>query len=49
MIDLKLLRENPQRYIIGAKAKNISVDISMLLDLDEQRRVLQRQKEDLRA
>ena len=49
MIDLKLLRENPQRFIHGAKAKNISVDISMLLDLDEQRRLLQRQKEDLRA
>ena len=49
MIDLKLLRENPQRFINGAKAKNISVDISMLLDLDEQRRLLQRQKEDLRA
>ena len=49
MIDLKLLRENPQRFIHGAKAKNISVDISMLLNLDEQRRLLQRQKEDLRA
>lgn len=49
MIDIKLLRENPQRFINGAKAKNISVDISMLLDLDEQRKLLQRQKEDLRA
>jgi len=49
MIDLKLLRENPQRFIDGAKAKNITVDISTLLDLDEQRRLLQRQKEDHRA
>ncbi len=49
MIDLKLLRENPQRFIEGAKAKNITVDISTLLDLDEQRRLLQRQKEDHRA
>ena len=49
MIDLKLLRENPQRIIEGAKAKNITVDISTLLELDEQRRLLQRQKEDHRA
>ncbi len=49
MIDLKLLRKNPQRFIDGAKAKNITVDISTLLDLDEQRRLLQRQKEDHRA
>jgi len=49
MIDLKLLRENPQLFIDGAKAKNISVDISRLIDLDEQRRLLQRQKEDHRA
>ena len=49
MIDLKLLRENPQHFIDGAKAKNIKVDISTFLDLDEQRRLLQRQKEDHRA
>ncbi|MBC8203490.1 MAG: serine--tRNA ligase [Planctomycetes bacterium] len=49
MIDLKLLRENPQRFVDGAKAKNITVDISTLLDLDEQRRLLQRQKEYHRA
>lgn len=49
MIDLKLLRENPQRFIDGAVAKKITVDIGTLLDLDEQRRLLQRQKEDHRA
>ena len=49
MIDLKLLRENPQRYIDGAAAKKITVDINTLLELDEQRRLLQRQKEDHRA
>ena len=49
MIDLKLLRENPQHYIDGAAAKKITVDIDTLLDLDEQRRLLQRQKEDHRA
>nr|MBC8523322.1 serine--tRNA ligase [PVC group bacterium] len=49
MIDLKLLRENPQRFIDGASDKNISVDIVTLIDLDEQLRLLQRQKEDHRA
>ena len=49
MIDLKSLRENPQRFIDGAAAKNIAVDIESLLELDEQYRLLQRQREDHRA
>ena len=49
MIDIKLLRENPQRFIDGAAAKNIDVDIALLLELDEQKRVLTRQREEHRA
>ncbi|MGV6813402.1 MAG: serine--tRNA ligase [Phycisphaerales bacterium] len=49
MIDLKALRENPQRFITGAARKNYSVDIESLLKLDEQRRSLMSQQEALRA
>ena len=49
MIDIKLLRETPQRFIDGAASKNIAVDITMLLDLDEQKRTMTRQREVLRA
>ena len=49
MIDIKLLRENPKKYIDGAAAKNIPVDIQALLELDEQRRALTREREDIRA
>jgi seryl-tRNA synthetase len=49
MIDIKQLRENPQRFIDGANEKNITVDITTLLDLDEQRRLLTRQREEHRA
>ncbi|MAI67221.1 MAG: serine--tRNA ligase [Phycisphaerae bacterium] len=49
MIDIKQLRENPQRFIDGAAEKNISVDITTLIDLDEQRRLFTRQREEHRA
>jgi seryl-tRNA synthetase len=49
MIDIKQLRENPQRFIDGAMDKNITVDIAKLLDLDEQRRLFTKQREDHRA
>jgi seryl-tRNA synthetase len=49
MIDIKQLRENPQRFIDGAADKNISVDIAKLLELDEQRRLFTKQREDHRA
>ncbi|MBE0536563.1 MAG: serine--tRNA ligase [Phycisphaerae bacterium] len=34
MIDIKDIRENPQRYKAGAKAKRIDVDIDRLLEID---------------
>ncbi|HIN09972.1 MAG TPA: hypothetical protein EYM64_05295, partial [Phycisphaerales bacterium] len=49
MIDIKLLREDPKRYMDGAVAKQIAVDISRLLEIDEQRRRLTREREDVRA
>ncbi len=40
MIDLKHLREQPQRYKDGCAKKRINADIDRLLQLDEQRRAL---------
>jgi seryl-tRNA synthetase len=49
MIDLKQLRDNPARFALGAKAKNIHVDIDKLLALDADRRHLQTEADKLRA
>jgi seryl-tRNA synthetase len=49
MIDLKALRDNPQRFKDGCAKKNYTVDIDQLLKLDEQRRSLQSEQESLRA
>ena len=49
MIDLKDLRENPDRYREGVTAKNASVDIDRVLALDTERRRLQTEQEEARA
>ena len=49
MIDLKQLRENPARFALGAKAKNIHVDLDRLLALDAEKRQLQTDADKLRA
>lgn len=49
MIDLKALRDNPQRFIEGCAKKNVIVDIPALIELDELKRSLQTQQETLRA
>lgn len=36
MIDIKLIRENPQKFIDGAKVKKIKVDIDRLLEVDSE-------------
>jgi seryl-tRNA synthetase len=36
MIDIKLIRENPQKFIDGAKVKKIKVDIDRLLEVDDE-------------
>jgi len=47
MIDIKLIRENPQKYIDGAKAKNLSVDIDKLLEIDGELVGLKKQLQEL--
>ena len=49
MIDLKALRDDPQRFIDGARKKGMSVDFDRLLDLDRQCRAAQSEMETLRA
>ena len=49
MIDLKDLRENPGKYREGCRKKGMAVDIDRLLALDEQRRTLATQRDNLRA
>ena len=49
MIDLKQLRDDPNRFKEGARAKNVAVDIDRLLELDEEKRRLQSRQEDARA
>ncbi|MCH7571745.1 MAG: serine--tRNA ligase [Planctomycetes bacterium] len=49
MIDLKQLRENPDRFRAGAKAKKIEVDIDALLELDTRKRALMAEQESKRA
>ncbi|MBS0187167.1 MAG: serine--tRNA ligase [Planctomycetes bacterium] len=49
MIDLRQLRDNPERFKAGARAKNIPVEIDRVLSLDENRRALLTRMETLRA
>ena len=49
MVDLKDLRENPDKYRRGAQLKNISVDIDQILRLDEAHRAAQREFETLKS
>lgn len=49
MVDLKDLRENPEKYRRGAELKGVEVDIAAILRLDEVRGVAQKEFEKLRA
>ena len=46
MIDLKDLRENPEIYRAGARAKNTDVDVNEVLRLDAEKRRLQTEQEE---
>lgn len=48
MIDIKLLRENPEAVAKNAKDKGYDVDVNKIVTLDEERRKLQQQVDDLR-
>lgn len=49
MLDLKFIRENPDRVASGIAAKGISVDLQTLLDLDLEKRALLKQSEGLKT
>lgn len=49
MVDLKDLRENPEKYRRGAELKGVRVDFDAILRTDEQSRTAQRQFEQLRS
>lgn len=49
MLDIKFIRENPQKVKEAAKNKNRKVDIDRLLKVDEERRKLIGESENLRA
>src|SRR3954447_11755549 len=49
MVDLKDLRENPEKYRRGAERKNVKVDVDAILRADEQRVSAQREFERLRT
>lgn len=49
MLDIKFIRENKDIVIAGAKKKHVSVDIDRLLSIDDSRRALQQEVDELRA
>ncbi len=49
MIDIKLIRENPDDVKAGLKAKNVAIDLDSLLEWDKTRRVLTQSVDELRA
>lgn len=49
MIDIKDLRENPEKYRKGAELKGIEVEVARIIDLDEQRVRAQQEFESLRS
>lgn len=49
MIDLKDLRENPEKYRTGCARKGMAVDINRLLELDARKRALQTERDQLKA
>lgn len=48
MIDIRLLRENPELVAQNAKNKGYEIDTNKLLSLDDERRTLQQQVDELR-
>lgn len=48
MIDIRLLRENPELVAKNAQAKGYDIDVNKLVALDDERRTLQQQVDELR-
>ena len=49
MLDLKFIRENPEKVAEGLSAKGVKVDLKALLSLDAERRALLQEVEGLKA
>lgn len=49
MIDIKLIREDPDRYVEAARVKNIDADIPALLEADAQLRSAQQEFQEVRT
>lgn len=49
MLDIKFIRENPDKVQAGAAAKNVKVDVSKIIKLDEEKREVQMRAEKTRA
>jgi len=49
MLDIKFIRENPEKVKQGAKNKGVEIDIDRLLGLDKKRREIIAQSEQLKA
>jgi len=49
MLDIKFIRENPDKVKEGCKAKQVKVDIDRLLEVDKKRRETLQALEDIRA
>jgi seryl-tRNA synthetase len=49
MIDIKLIRENPEKFIEAARLKNVDADIPALLDADRRLVDAQREMQDVRT
>ncbi|MEK7124779.1 MAG: aminoacyl--tRNA ligase-related protein, partial [Patescibacteria group bacterium] len=49
MLDIKFIRENPEKVKEALKKRNVIADVELLLELDQQRRILLNKKETLQA
>ena len=49
MIDIKLMRENPEKFIEAARLKNVDADIPALLDADRRLTDAQREMQEVRT
>jgi len=48
MIDIKILREHPEKFKEGARKKGIEIDIDLILKLDQERRDIQKNLDSLK-
>lgn len=49
MLDIKFIREHKDAVVTAAKNKHITIDLDRLLELDDERRKLQKRVDDLKA